>query len=133
MPVYQLVIARGGPKLKENPDTSKGVSAVRPPMIRGNAVPMHALLGWPESVPDIGGRVVIDKTGLSGTYDFLLKWTPMESAAPASGLSGTPPSPDAEDASLFTAIEEQLGLKLIPTKGPRQVLFIDPIERASEN
>ena len=133
MPVYQLVVARGGPKLKENPDTSKGVSAVRPSMIRGNAVPMHALLGLLESVPDIGGRVVIDKTGLSGTYDFLLKWTPMEPTAPASGLSGTPPSPDAEGALLFTAIEEQLGLKLIATKGPGQVLVIDHIERPSEN
>lgn len=131
MPVYQLTVAKGGPKLKENPDTGKGMAAVNPSMIRGKDVPIHVLPGMLESVPDIGGRVVVDKTGLSGNYDFLLKWTPMEPTAPPSGSSA--PSPDAEGASLFTAIEEQLGLKLIPTKEPGQVLVIDHIERPSEN
>ncbi|HEV2710114.1 MAG TPA: TIGR03435 family protein [Edaphobacter sp.] len=133
MPVYQLTVAKGGSKLKDNPDRSKGRAAVGASKIRGNAAPMHALCDMLESVPDIGGRVVVDKTGLAGTYDFNLKWTPMEPTAPASGLSRTAPSPDAEGASLFTAIVEQLGLKLVPTKGPGQVLVIDHIERPSEN
>jgi uncharacterized protein (TIGR03435 family) len=135
MPVYQLTIAKGGPKLKENPDpaANKGVAAVYASRIRGTAVPMHMLPGLLESVPDIGGRVVIDKTGLSGIYDFNLKWAPLEPTAPPSSVSGTAPSPDAEGTSLFTAIEEQLGLKLVPTKGPGQVLIIDHIERPSEN
>ena len=133
MPIYRLTIAKGGPKLKENPDASKGQVAVSPSMIRGKAAPMHGLLDVLESVPDIGGRVVIDETGLSGTYDFLLKWTPLAPTESPSGSSGTAPSPDAEGASLFTAIEEQLGLRLIPTKGPGQVLVIDHIERPSEN
>lgn len=133
MPVYQLIIAKGGPKLKANSEVGKGMASISPSMIRGSDVPMNSLLGMLESVPDIGGRVVIDKTGLSGTYDFLLKWTPMEPMAPLSGLSGTARSADAEGVSLFTAIEEQLGLKLVPTKGPGQVLVIDHIERPSEN
>lgn len=133
MPVYELTIAKGGTKLKENPDASKSRAAVNSSMIRGTAVPMRELLGALESVPDIGGRVVIDKTGLSGTYDFNLKWVPMDATAPRSSVSGAAPSPDAEGASLFTAIEEQLGLKLTSTKGPGQVLIIDHIERPSAN
>jgi uncharacterized protein (TIGR03435 family) len=133
MPVYQLIVAKGGSKLRENPEASKRMAAVNPSMIRGNAVPLSALLGMLESVPDIGGRVVIDETGLSGTYDFLLKWTPMEASALPGDLSGAPRSPDAEGDSLFTAIEEQLGLKLVSSKKPGQVLVIDHIERPSEN
>jgi bla regulator protein blaR1 len=98
-------------------------------ILRGQAVSTHNLIDGLESVPDIGGRVVLDKTGLSGSYDFLLKWTPLE----ASGLSASAPSPDSESVSLFTAIEEQLGLKLVPAKGPGEVLIIDHIERPSEN
>jgi bla regulator protein blaR1 len=123
MPVYQLIVAKGGPKLKESSDSSQVQIAVSASAIRGKCAQIRMFIDALESVPDIGGRVVTDKTGLSGAYDFLLKWTPMEAAS----------SPDAEGASLFTAIEEQLGLKLVPTKGPGQVLVIDHIERPSEN
>ncbi|HEY4358580.1 MAG TPA: TIGR03435 family protein [Acidobacteriaceae bacterium] len=133
MPVYELIIAKGGPKLKENPDTSQGQMAVGASMIRAKAAPIKPLLNMLSTVPDIGGRVVIDKTGLSGTYDFLLKWTPMQAAAPSGGANGTPLSPDAETVSLFTAIEDQLGLKLVPARTQGQVLVIDHIERPSEN
>ena len=133
MPVYQLIVAKDGPKLKENPDSTSGQVAVGASVIRGKAVPMHNLIGGLESVPDIGGRVVIDKTGLAGAYDLVLKWTPLEATAPSSDLSKAAPSTDSEGVSLFTAIEEQLGLKLVPAKGPGQVLVIDHIEQPSEN
>ena len=81
-----------------------------------------------ECSPDIDGREVVDKTGLTGFYDFSLKWTPMQTTAAPGGA----PSPDVEGVSLFTAIEE-LGLKLVPAKGPGQVLVIDHIEKPSEN
>jgi bla regulator protein BlaR1 len=123
MPVYQLIVAKDGPKLKENPDSTLSRVGFSPSVIRGKAVPMHNLIDCLESVPDIGGRVVIDKTGLSATYDLELKWTP---------LDGTP-SPDMEGATLFTAIEEQLGLKLVPAKSSGQVLVIDHIEPPSES
>ena len=129
MPIYELTVAKGGPKLKENPEVGKGMAAVYLSRIRGTAMPLRQLLALLESVPDIGGRVVIDKTGLSGTYDFNLKWTPLDSGPPVGAAS----SPDGESVSLFSAIEEQLGLKLIPAKGPGQVLVIDHIEHPSEN
>ncbi len=85
-------------------------------MIRGSAL-IHDLTDSLENGPDIGGREVIDKTGLTGTYYFSLKWTPLQTATAPSG--GTAPSVD-EGASLFTAIEEQLGLKLVSAKEPGQ-------------
>jgi bla regulator protein BlaR1 len=133
MPVYELTIAKGGQKLKENPDASKREAAVGQSMVRGTAVPVQVFADLLESVPDIGRRVIIDKTGLSGTYDFLLKWTPMQAMAPVGGSGGTAPAHESEGVSLFTAVEEQLGLRLVPARGPGQVLVIDHIDRPSEN
>jgi uncharacterized protein (TIGR03435 family) len=129
MPLYELTVTKGGPKLKENPDTGKGMASVGASRIRGTDVPLRQLVGFLETVPDIGGRVIVDKTGLTGTYDFNLKWTPLDAGAPG----GIASSPNAESVSLFSAIEEQLGLKLTSTKGPGQVLIIDHIEQPSEN
>ena len=75
------------------------------------------------------GRVVIDKTGIAGRYDVTLKWTPDADRTPAdNGTEDTSTGP-----SIFTALQEQLGLKLESTKGPVQVLVIDHIEMPSEN
>lgn len=133
MPVYQLVLAKGGSKLKEDPDPTKRRFATNASSIRGTATPIHDLIDILECAADIGGREVIDKTGLTGAYDFSLKWTPLQTAAAPGDGSGTAPSPDVEGASLFTAIEEQLGLKLVSAKGSGQVLVIDHIELPSEN
>jgi bla regulator protein BlaR1 len=65
-------------------------------------------------------RLVIDNTGLEGEYDFSLAWTDLADV-------------DSVDPSLFTAIQEQLGLKLEPAKRPVQVTVIDSIQRPSEN
>ena len=131
MPVYQLVLAKGGSKLKEEPDPTKHQFGVNSNGLRGSAT-IHDLIDILECSADIGGREVIDQTGLTGVYDFSLKWTPLQTAAAPGGGSGTAPSPDVEGASLFTALEE-LGLKLVPSKEPGQVLVIDHIERPSEN
>jgi uncharacterized protein (TIGR03435 family) len=133
MPVYQLVLAKGGPKLKVDPDLTKRQFAMGGSMIRARAMPTRGLSDVLECAADVGGREVIDKTGLTGTYDFSLKWAAMEATGAPGGESGTAPSPDVEGASLFTAIEEQLGLKLVPAKGSVQVLVIDHIEQPSEN
>ena len=84
------------------------------------------------------GRTVIDKTGLKGEYDFKLKWTPEpgEEGLESLGLPPVPPSPQPADTngpSIFTAVQEQLGLKLESTKGPVDVLVIDHAEKPSEN
>lgn len=81
-------------------------------------------LSRPELVPGVG-RPVVDRTGLTGTFDIDLRWTP-DSAFTDRNQSAAPlPSLDGNEPPLFTAIQEQLGLKLERTKGPVDVLVID--------
>lgn len=77
------------------------------------------------------GRPVVDKTGLTGAYDFTLEWSPqMKSVLPGGAAS---PSASSEDAlSIFTALQE-LGLKLQPGTGSEQTVVIDHVERPTEN
>jgi bla regulator protein blaR1 len=82
------------------------------------------------------GRVVTDKTGLAGGYDFDLTWTPEQMAqrppgAPDPLVNGVPIDPNGP--SIFTALQEQLGLKLDSQKGPVAVLVIDRAEHPVEN
>jgi uncharacterized protein (TIGR03435 family) len=119
-PIYELIVARSGFKLKE------ALASKRPPgstcshdHIQLRNTPISSL-AYCLSAPL--GRNVVDKTGITGNYEFELKWTPDE-------LQG---APDA-GPSLFTALEEQLGLKLVSAKGPVDVIVIDHIERPSEN
>jgi uncharacterized protein (TIGR03435 family) len=81
------------------------------------------------------GRTVIDKTGLSGKYDIHLEWTPDESQMSQIQLPPDAPRPTFDPAgpSLFTAVQEQLGLKLESQKGPVEVFIIDHAEKPSEN
>jgi len=121
-PVYELVLAKGGTKLKPLPaDQKPGLGGGRRGefILRGRAMAdfAHFL-----SLSNLAGRTVVDKTGLTGNYDIDLKWTPDDQ-------QGTP---DA-GPTLFTAMEEQLGLKLIPAKGPVDTLVIDHVERPSDN
>ena len=81
------------------------------------------------------GRPVIDKTGLTGLFDFDLKWTPGAEQVP--GALGPndlpPPAPaDASSPSIFTALQEQLGLRLDAGKGSVDVIVIDSAEKPSE-
>ena len=77
------------------------------------------------------GRNVIDGTGLAGAFDIHLTWA-MDSAGARTGAIYNPP-PDLAGPSIFTALQEQLGLKLESTKGPVEVLVIDHIEKPSGN
>jgi uncharacterized protein (TIGR03435 family) len=70
------------------------------------------------------GREVLDKTGLTGSYDFKLEW--------AAGNDGNPP-PDSNQPGLFTAVQKQLGLKLEPQKAPMEILVVDHAEKPSPN
>jgi uncharacterized protein (TIGR03435 family) len=74
------------------------------------------------------GRIIVDKTGLIGGFDLELEFSPDQSAP-----GGQPPVSDTNLPSLFTAIEEQLGLKLVPERRPVEVLVIDRVERPTEN
>jgi len=79
-------------------------------------------------------KPVVDKTGLTGAFDFTLTWTPDESQFTSMGIH-VPAAADNPNAppELFTALQEQLGLKLEPQKTQAQVLVIDHVERPSEN
>ncbi len=149
-PAYALVVAKNGPRLevaKDVVDNSDSQSSNnRPPKGTGIGVGRGQISGHATGLTLLAnvlsshvGRPVIDKTGLTGLYDFALHWNPDESAAPVP--SGTfdgaekpdTLSPDSSGPSIFTAIQEQLGLKLEPIKGPVDFIVIDHIERPSEN
>jgi uncharacterized protein (TIGR03435 family) len=126
VPDYELVVAKGGPKLKEDVDHNGSTFGT----ILGNgAFEAHAfsvedLAGFLQ-LPIVGlGRIVKDKTGLTGEYSFTLKY------APAQGFPGA-----ADDSlpSIFTAVQEQLGLKLQPGIGTMDVVVADHVERPAEN
>ena len=119
-PIYKLVIAKSGFKLKNAPDSERprGSSWGRDRIQVLNG-PIGSLAF---SLSDILGRTVMDKTGLAGRYEIDLKWTPDE-------LQGTP---DA-GPTMFTALQEQLGLKLESAKGPVETFVVDHVERPSEN
>jgi bla regulator protein BlaR1 len=125
MPVYDLVVVRGGPKLKlsqaERTDSSWNINAENTSKILTSKSANMADLA--AALADEVHREVIDKTGLTGSADITLKWSD-DVAAEAGGPNVV---------SIFTAVEEQLGLKLQPSRGPVDTLVIDHVEMPSEN
>jgi uncharacterized protein (TIGR03435 family) len=73
-------------------------------------------------------RPIVDKTGITGRYDFTLTWTPDETQFSTLGIRVPPPPADGSGPGLFTAVQEQLGLKLEPSRGPVDVVVIDHVE-----
>jgi uncharacterized protein (TIGR03435 family) len=123
MPVYDLVIAKRGLKMKEAP-SDEGVTER---MTVGGTLIAQAMSveGLVYAFSGTDGRLIVDKTGLGERkFDFDLRWTPDEQRAA---------NPDDAGPSFFTALEEQLGLKLVPSKEPVQILVIDHMERPSPN
>lgn len=139
-PVYSLVVAKNGPRLtpvdakKTHMPTLWGVSKGD---LHAESVTMAFFCDWLSGNADAGGRDILDKTGLTGSYDFTLKWTRVEGVASAMGGPAAGEAAgagiDQGEPSFFTALEEQLGLKLEPGKAPVQVLVIDHVEQPSAN
>ena len=124
-PVYDLVVAKGGPKLKLDPSERNGSGwningQDTETVLTGKTATMGDLANALSNEVD---REVIDKTGLAGHADITLKWSD-DVAAQAGGPNVV---------SIFTAIEDQLGLKLQPSKGPVDTLVIDHVEMPSQN
>jgi uncharacterized protein (TIGR03435 family) len=132
MAVYVLEVAKGGPKLKaadandvENSGCEHlGVCSFRKRTLGNFARFMQFV---------VMDKPVVDKTGLTGEFDFTLRWTPDETQFNGMGFRVPVPEGTAALPGLFTAIQEQLGLKLEPQKTQAQALVIDHVERPSEN
>jgi uncharacterized protein (TIGR03435 family) len=150
LPIYELTVAKNGPKLKESAgeppqaDISAGMKRDKdgyplpPPGQMGvifvNGSLRARLNAANESMPELAKtltseleRLVVDGTGLKGKYDFVLSWSPETIGGAPSAPSTTP----AEDAgpSVFAALQQQLGLKLESKKGPVEILVIDHYEK----
>ena len=127
LPVYVLAVAKNGPKLTEaeagaeNPRAGTRGECGR---VTGTDATMGNLV---VSLSRELGRPVRDATGLTGKYNFQFAWTPDTGPCPET------PSPPSDGASIFTALQEQLGLKLEAAKGPVDVIVVDHAEKASEN
>jgi uncharacterized protein (TIGR03435 family) len=134
--IYALTVAKGGSKLKESAVAADASPEGPPPLIFTVWPEVVRLPGRNATVAELASafqrgaldRPVVDRTGLSGRYDFDLEWTPDETQFEGMGLRGTPESTKPD---LFTAIQQQLGLRLEATKGPIETLVIDQVERPS--
>ena len=127
LPIYELVPAKGGAKLmlttappeKQSSMSSNGNN--RSEELVATGILLSDLVRYLSSEV---GRSIVDKTALTGRYDMTMTFRPAMASAADSDASG---------ATIFTALEEQLGLKLVPAKGPVKVLVIDSVEKPSEN
>ena len=130
--VYDLVVAKGGPKLHDSKPDADGTENAKPPDVSEHCDQKGCRIdakhcGISVLTGMLGGQVptrATDKTELTGTYDFILQWG-SDSFRSAADENDYPP--------LFTALKEQLGLELKPVKGTIDTLVIDHIEKPSEN
>ena len=155
-PIYELVLARNdkmlGPEMRKSAVDCAALIAANlrggPPLpqpppgkilcgITTNTGRMMAS-GQPVSrlavqLSQLLQRVVIDRTGLAGMYDFTLTYAPERAPAAGGGAPDSAPAVDPNLPSVFTALQEQLGLKLDPNRGPVDVLVIDHVERPADD
>jgi uncharacterized protein (TIGR03435 family) len=114
LPIYALDIAKNGPKLKAA-ESENGITS------NSNRTSWHlaakvAMRRFAEFLSERMGRPVLDQTGLKGSFEFMLDWAPDDVSAPNDGPAGP---------SIFTALQEQLGLKLRSTTGPVEMIIVD--------
>jgi uncharacterized protein (TIGR03435 family) len=136
--VYTLTLGKGGMKIdrsQADPDALPGVNLTRmtPQLVTLKAT-NASIADFLLEMEEILDKPMLDQTGLTGKFDFTLQWAPDESQLGALGMH--PPSP-ADNAiahpGVFTAIQEQLGLKLNALKAPAEVVVIDEVGRPSAN
>ena len=144
LPIYELSVSKSGPKIKQSEDQRvPGLGALPPSQpgvvprggmrrspgsLTASAVPVSQLAMALSLVLE---RTVADKTGLQGFYDIKLQWTP---DSPPAARAGIPePPPDTNGPSIFTALQEQLGLTLSSARGRVDIIVVDSVQRPSEN
>jgi uncharacterized protein (TIGR03435 family) len=150
--VYDLTVAKGGPKLEKMKEGScvvqdlnhmpKPAPGETPPVYCGSQTlqrkgPLMVMIAHgmtmdgfaAERLPRMAGRPVVDKTGLAGRFDFQLEWA-LDNPE-LSGRGGD--APESAGPTIFAALQQQLGLKLEPAKGSVDILVVDHVEKPTEN
>ena len=115
--IYSLVVGKNGPKLTKNIDAPGPGATIGSGQLKGSKISTSILADLLAQLLD---RTVRDDTGISGYFDVRLNWDPGQTA-------------DMDGPSIFTSLQEQLGLKLNAQKGPVEMLIIDSAERPSGN
>ncbi|WP_089838262.1 TIGR03435 family protein [Granulicella pectinivorans] len=134
-PTYDLVVAKSGLKMKEAKPDDTYANGIKGPDGKGNGGMMRMGRGtmtgqgipienMTRALSSLTQRTVVDKTGLKENYDFELKWTPDDAPAGSTEENGE---------SIFTAVQEQLGLRLDASKGMVETLIVDHVEKPSED
>lgn len=127
LPVFALVVAKDGPKFKPAKVNGTTIDTYRTRLHIAGSDDTLSILA--RELAQALGRVVVNQTGLVGRYDLNLRWTPDDAPPPTLNGATDPNAPPG----IFTAIQEQLGLKLESTKGPVPVLVIDNVQMPSAN
>jgi Protein of unknown function (DUF3738). len=133
MPVYVLIQDKKGIKVKATPDNGRprgsgGIESVESGWIQGENVSMEFFV---QSLSRRTDRPVVDRTNYTEAFTFKLQWA--SDVSSGSGVTGVDGLPNDARPALFTAVQEQMGLKLSPEKAPVEVLVIDHVERPPEN
>jgi uncharacterized protein (TIGR03435 family) len=132
LPVYALVVGKNGSKLEPNTEGKPERIMLE---ARSGLVTMIGQDVTTRRIADVlygqVGRIVIDRTEMGGKFDYKLVWVPDATNMPS--INGTKMEASTEGPSIFTAVQEQLGLKLESTKGPVEILVIDRAEKAVAN
>lgn len=132
-PVYAMTVGRNGHKLKASDTGFDGVTGTRPGHLKAEKVGLDLLV---RMLSMITGRPVQDRTGLKGTYAFELQWAPDTGGGPIGQAKADEAGvtlPDPSGVSIFTAVQEQLGLRLEATRGPVESIVIERVERPTAN
>jgi uncharacterized protein (TIGR03435 family) len=133
LPVFSLEPGKHGPILKPSADASAKIANLGTGMVISNSGEIIAKgISFSSFTSSLDGEVdrpVVDKTGLTGTYDLYLRWMPDNDAVSNPKDAGA----DTTLPSLFAAVQEQLGLKLVPSHGPVSVLVVDSVHAPTQN
>jgi uncharacterized protein (TIGR03435 family) len=134
---YALVVGRNGPKLPPPVDDPSVMFSRTPSGDRTLQAPNLSMARFADTLSSALGAIVVDRTGIEGQYDVSFQWTPDPNSEPRMTKSGEPAPPPPVDAvpgpTIFTALQEKLGLKLEARKVPVQVIVIEQAKRPSEN
>lgn len=128
LPVYALAVAQGGPKIAKSKGDPNVLGDENDQIHAGQhtmAITNMSMTDFTLIMQFFMDRPVVDQTGLAGKWDFTWTWTTDESRVPPDAINPPP--------GLFTAIQEQLGLKLEARKAPAEVLVVDHVEQPSAN